>query len=86
MDRNRLVSDTGVAKRVDGVERAHVNALVARRLADVVVFGGPCCGRCRRSSDLSSARQVHCRKRRIEIRYDRSITHAGAQGNHFGRR
>jgi hypothetical protein len=35
MDRNRLISDTGVANVVDKVERALVDALVARRLGDV---------------------------------------------------
>jgi hypothetical protein len=36
MDRNRLISDTGVATGCDEVERALVDALVARRLGDVV--------------------------------------------------
>jgi hypothetical protein len=36
MDQNRLISDTGVATGLDGVERALVDALVARRLGDVV--------------------------------------------------
>jgi hypothetical protein len=36
MDRNRQISDTGVANVVDEVERALVDALVARRLGDVV--------------------------------------------------
>jgi hypothetical protein len=33
---NRLITDTGVATGLDGVERALVDALVARRLGDVV--------------------------------------------------
>jgi len=36
MDPNRLISDTGVATGCDAVERALVDALVARRLGDVV--------------------------------------------------
>jgi hypothetical protein len=36
MDRNRPISDTGVATGCDEVERALVDALVARRLGDVV--------------------------------------------------
>jgi hypothetical protein len=36
MDPNRLISDAGVASGVDPVERALVDALVARRLGDVV--------------------------------------------------
>ena len=36
MDPERLVSDTGVAGVVDAVERALLDALVARRLGDVV--------------------------------------------------
>jgi hypothetical protein len=35
MDRNRLISDTGVATGLDGVERAVVEALVAWRIGDV---------------------------------------------------
>jgi hypothetical protein len=51
MDRNRLISDTGVATGLDRVEQALLDALVARRLGDVVGVRRPCCVRCRRSSE-----------------------------------